>query len=230
MRKRPCTQDVTPVHEKRQYALIWSEFKVKFKLRYLMDELEIETRRVLPGKRRRAPRRRRRIVVGAIAVVFIAFVALTAYLFVWPEQGMPATVDAIVMMDGTGSRLDTTLDLGWAHRAPVLVISRGSAYWGHGSVCAPKIPRVTVICFEPNPATTQGEAEFAGRLARLYHWKTIALVTTTPQDARARLRLERCFSGKIYVVTAPLPKLDWPYELAYEWGATLKAFFVQRAC
>jgi uncharacterized SAM-binding protein YcdF (DUF218 family) len=87
-----------------------------------------------------------------------------------------------------------------------------------------------VICFEPNPATTQGEAEFAGRLARLYHWKTIALVTTTPQDTRARLRLERCFSGKIYVVTASLPKLDWPYELAYEWGATLKAFFVQRAC
>ena len=87
-----------------------------------------------------------------------------------------------------------------------------------------------MICFDPNPATTQGEAEFAGRLARRYHWRSIALVTTTPQDTRARLRLERCFSGEVYVVTAPLPAQDWPHALVYEWGATLKALFLQRAC
>jgi hypothetical protein len=54
---------------------------------------------------------------------------------------------------------------------------------------------VHVICFDPNPATTTGEAEFVGRLARKYHWQSIALVTITPQDSRARLRVERCFKG-----------------------------------
>jgi uncharacterized SAM-binding protein YcdF (DUF218 family) len=151
-------------------------------------------------------------------------------LFVLPEQGIPAHVDAIVMMNGSGDRLNATLRLGWEHRATTLVISRGSPYWGHGSICAPKIPRITVICFDPHPATTKGEAEFASRLAQRYHWHSIALVTTTPQDTRARLRVERCFSGAVYVVTAPLPAKEWPYELLYEWGATLKALFLQRSC
>ena len=179
--------------------------------------------------RRKMPRTWRiAILVGT--VVLAGFVALTARLFIWPAQGMPTHVDAIVMMNGPGDRLDTALQLGWGKRAPVLVISRGSPYWGHGGICAPKMPQVTVICFDPNPATTQGEAEFAGRLAQRYHWQSIALVTTTPQDTRGRLRMKRCFSGDVYVVTTPIPTRDWPYELAYEWGATLKAIFLQRAC
>jgi hypothetical protein len=40
----------------------------------------------------------------------------------------------------------------------------------------------------------------------------------------------RCFSGKIYVITAPLPISDWPYEVAYEWGALFKALVLQPAC
>ena len=155
----------------------------------------------------------------------------TARLFVWPPQGMPARVDAIVMLDGPGNRLDTALKLAWAHRAPMLVLSQGTPDSGHGnSGCASKIPGVRVVCFNPDPATTRGEAEFAGRLARQYHWHSIALVTTTPQDTQARLRLGRCFSGKIYVISAPLPASEWPYAIGYEWGATIKALFLQRSC
>jgi len=65
-------------------------------------------------------------------------------------------------------------------------------------------------------ATTRGEAEFIGRLARIYHWRSLVLVTITPQDTRARLRVDRCFSAPVYVVTAPLPWYAWPYEIAYE--------------
>ena len=187
------------------------------------------TQRVLPARLRSLPRRWRITAIVA-ATVLSGFVVLTARLFVWPEQGMPPQVDAVVMLNGSGSRLNTALRLGWEHRAPALVISRGSQYWGHGSICAPKIPRVTVICFDPTPSTTQGEAEFVGRLARQRHWRSIVLVTTAPQDTRARLRLERCFSGEVYVMTAPFPAQNWPYELVYEWGATVKALFLQRAC
>jgi hypothetical protein len=168
--------------------------------------------------------------MAAAGLLVAVFCAATVRLFVWPDRGMPARVDAIVMLNGQGKRLPTTLDLAWAHRARVVVISRGSPYWGNGSICAPQIPGVRVICFSPRPDTTQGEAEFAGRLARRYHWHSIALVTTTPQDTRARLRVERCFPGSIYVMTAPLRAYDWPYALVYEWGATIKALVFQRAC
>ena len=175
------------------------------------------------------PRRWRLLIAAAALLVAVLGVA-TARLFVWPERGMPGHVDAIVMLNGPGDRLPTALGLARAHRAPVVVISRGSPYWAKGSGCAPQIPGVRVICFSPDPATTQGEAEFAGRLARRYRWHSIVLVTTRPQDTRARLRMERCFPGSIYVMTAPLRAYDWPYALAYEWGATIKALLLQRSC
>jgi hypothetical protein len=87
-----------------------------------------------------------------------------------------------------------------------------------------------VICFDPSPSTTRGEAEFAGRLAARYHWHSIAVVAIPPQDTVARLRVGRCFSGKIYVVNASLPLYEWPYEIVYEWASTIKALFLQRSC
>lgn len=179
------------------------------------------------GETRVMSRRRWSLVV---VVLVIAVSAATLRLFIWPDRGMPTRVSAIVMLNGTGDRLGTALDLAWQHRAAFVVISRGSLDYGHGGDCAPSIPQVKVICFDPDPATTQGEAEFAGRLARKYHWQSVALVTITPQDSRARLRVERCLSGPVYVVTAPLSLSAWPYEIAYEWAATVKAYIFQRGC
>lgn len=134
------------------------------------------------------------------------------------------------MLNGPGNRLDTALKLAWAHRAPVVVISQSSPFWGHGSICAPKIPGVRIICFDPNPATTRGEAEFAARLAERDHWHSIAIVTTAPQTTRARLRVRRCFKGNVYVVNAPLTTYEWPAEIVYEWAATMKALLLQPSC
>jgi hypothetical protein len=169
-------------------------------------------------------------MVTTLLIMLAGLGVATTRLFVVPPQGMPSRVDAIIMLNGPGDRLSTALKLAWARRAPTLVISRGSPIWGHGSACAPKIPGVRVICFDPDPATTRGEAEFAGRLARRYRWHSIVLVTSAPQDTRARLRVGRCFKGKIYVINASLPLYEWPYLIAYEWGATMKAVFLQTSC
>lgn len=181
----------------------------------------------------RPRRRKRRIaVIGTITAVVLAFCGLTARLFIFPASGMPAHVDAIVMMAGPGDRFSTALNLAYQHRAPVLVISTGNDHGSSGlsAPCAPPVPGVREICFNPSPGTTQGEAEYAARLARQYHWHSIALVTITPQDSRARLRMERCFSGHVYVMPAPIRLWLWPYELAYEWGATIKALTINRSC
>jgi hypothetical protein len=174
--------------------------------------------------------RRRRRITAAVLIAAAGFCAATARWFVLPDQGMPSRVDAIVMLNGPGDRLNAALDLAWAHRAPMIVISRGSRYWGHGSRCAPRIPRITVICFDPSPSTTRGEAEFTGRLAARYHWRSIVLVAVAPQDIVARLRVGRCFRGKIFVINASLPAPEWPYEIAYEWGSAIRALLFQRSC
>lgn len=92
------------------------------------------------------------------------------------------------------------------------------------------MPEVTLICFNPTPPTTQGEAQFVGRLAKKYRWKSIAVVAIITQDSRARLRVERCFPGQVYVVTAPIRLSIWPYQISYEWAALVKALVFQRDC
>jgi hypothetical protein len=195
--------------------------------------MSIELRRQVGTDARRAWWRRRRWhIASVIAVLFVAFCVATAMLLVWPQQGMPARVDAIVMLNGPGDRLGTALMLGWERKAPVLVISRGSTTFGQGSNCAPPMPDVRVICFDPSPSTTQGEAEFIGRLASRYHWRSVVLVTITPQITPGRIWLGRCLprGTAVYAVAAPLRALAWPPMLLYEWGSVINAEVFHRGC
>jgi hypothetical protein len=160
--------------------------------------------------------------------LFVAFGAVTARLLAWPTEGMPARVSAIVMLAGPGDRMAVALRLAREQRAPMLVVSRG--WHGYGGPCPPPTPGVKLICFEPDPGNTRGEAEFVGGIARRYHWNSVVLVTTRPQDTRARIIFGRCFGGPVFVVTASLPRGDWPYEIAYGWGALVKALVLYRAC
>ena len=143
------------------------------------------------GQGERRPFRARRALAAAVALV-VAFVLVTARLFVWPAQGMPHDVSAIVMLAGPGNRMPVALQLAREHRAPVLVISRG--WQGYGGPCPSAVPGVKLICFDPDPGNTRGEAEAIGRLARQYDWSSVVLVTTQepryprPADGKALLR------------------------------------------
>ena len=166
--------------------------------------------------------------IGVFAAFITAFAIITARVIVWPVQGIPTRVSAIVMLAGPGDRLATALKLARERRAPVLVVSRGQH--GYGGPCPAATPGVKLICFEPVPGNTRGEAEFAGKLARQYHWRSIGLVTGPEQDTRARIMMGRCFGGPVYVVAGSLPLGMWPYQIAYEWGALFKALFLHRDC
>jgi uncharacterized SAM-binding protein YcdF (DUF218 family) len=168
-----------------------------------------------------------RIAVAAM-VLFVAFGLVTARLIVWPTQGMPARVSAIVVLAGRGDRLPAALQLAREHRASMLVVSQG--WEGYGGACPPMMPDVKVICFDPNPGDTRGEAEVVGRLAMRYRWSSVVLVTSAGQDTRARIIMGRCFDGSVYVVTASLHWSQWPYEIVYGWGALIKALTLNRAC
>jgi hypothetical protein len=182
-----------------------------------------------PARSRRAGPRRRRfwLLLAAPAAVLVA-AAITLRLFVWPAEGMPPRVSAIVMMNNWGNPLQVALRLARQHRAGYLVISQGTP--ANDFACPGPVAGVRLICFHPGPATTQGEAEYAGRLAKRYHWRSIALVTIVPQASRGRLRMKRCFPGRVYTVTAPIAASTWPEQITYQWGALIKALVFQRGC
>ena len=132
------------------------------------------------------------------------------------------------MLAGPGNRLPVALQLAREHRAPILAVSQGRH--GYGGPCPSAVPGVKLICFDPNPGNTRGEAEFTGRLAKQYHLTSVVFVTIRAQATRARILSGDCFGGSVYVITASLPLSNWPYQIAYEWGALIKALFLDRGC
>ena len=64
----------------------------------LTDEVPEQSTQLGDVPRRR--RRRRTLLAVTLVAVLVAFCGLTARLFVFPASGMPAHVDAIVMMNG----------------------------------------------------------------------------------------------------------------------------------
>jgi hypothetical protein len=179
-----------------------------------------------PDGRARAGRWRKALI--ALLVIVVGFAGATARILVWPPQGAPAHVSAIVLFAGPGDRMPVAQQLAREHRAPVLVISRG--WMGYGGPCPAPTPGVQTICFDPNPGDTRGEAEHVGVLAKQHGWSSLILVVTRAQAERARLLVGRCFGGATYVVTAPIAVSQWPYQLAYGWGALIKALATHTSC
>jgi DUF218 domain len=111
--------------------------------------------------------------------------------------------------------------------APVLVASRGPA-----ELCGKETP-FEVVCFEPAPDRTQGEAQVAARLARERGWRSLVVVTSRYHATRARMLFQRCFDGDLRVVgvepdsPAGLPSAA---NLVREWGGFGHAFVVERGC
>jgi uncharacterized SAM-binding protein YcdF (DUF218 family) len=167
--------------------------------------------------------------VAIFFVFFVAFCTGSALLFVFPTTGSPTRVDAIVVLGGGGDRIGLGLQLAREDRAPYLVLSMGLP-WLPPGICTQHVGAAKVICFQPSPDTTQGEAEGASRIAERHGWHSLLLVTTRDQVWRAHLRFQRCYSGRIYAAAAPVAGYDWPFAIAYQWAGTVKAEIFQRGC
>jgi uncharacterized SAM-binding protein YcdF (DUF218 family) len=169
------------------------------------------------------------VLAVTILLLFVVFCTFIARLFVFPATGMPARADAIVVLGGDGDRLDFGLQLASDGRAAYLVLSKGLP-WIPPGICTRHVGPAKVICFQPDPDTTQGEARGASRLAKRYGWRSLLLVTTQDQVWRAHLRFQRCYTGRIYGVASPIAWYRWPYAIAYQWAGTVKAEVFQRGC
>jgi uncharacterized SAM-binding protein YcdF (DUF218 family) len=173
-----------------------------------------------PTKR---PSRRRWWV--ALGVVLTLFVVATGRLFAIPHNQTPSRADAIIVLGGRGHRLAKAAELAHQGVAPVLVVSDGIT-----NCPRKRVPGIPIVCFMPDPFTTQGEARSVEAMARSNGWHHLVVVTSTDQRTRAMLRFGRCTNIKIDYVTTPLPWQQWPWLIAYQWGALVKALTLQRGC
>lgn len=185
---------------------------------------------IAPPPRRRLERRR--TVGWAAALVLGTLTVLTCRWFVWPDTDPPAQVDAIVMYGGSGNRFDLARNLAQSGYAETVVLSDpkdpAEQYTAYGGFCA-QDHSYEALCFDPVPRTTRGESRFVADLARERGWNRILLVTDTEQATRAKMLLERCWSGDVDVVTvnAGISSL---VRVAYEWAAWTRAQVTRRAC
>ena len=171
----------------------------------------------------------RRFLVVALAAWLVA----TAFLFVWPRQDSPERADAVVVLSGSRKhRLPRALELMRSRVAPTLVISGGRLRGWHEAnrLCDGERARFRVICFEPDPDSTQGEAEETARLAKRRGWDSLVVVTSHFHVTRARMLFARCFDGDVDAVGARSTSLYLPLNLLTEWGKLGYQLTVQREC
>lgn len=166
--------------------------------------------------------------------LLVAWLGACILLVAEPTVNRPVRSDAILVLGPplVDGRLDEALRLAAGHYAGTVVISIG---WAKGRqripACANDNPAYRVICFQPQPTTTRGEAEEIGRLARTYGWHSVLVVTSRYHVSRARLIVSRCMPGTVRMIAAPAePTLTgWLYQFAYQTGGFGKAF-LHRQC
>jgi len=183
-----------------------------------------------PVSRARLARR----LVAALLVLLLVWLVACFVLVVHPATDRPVHSDAILVLGSptVDGRADEGVRLAEAGYAGTLVISIG---WAKGRkrvpACADDNPRYRVICFQPDPTTTRGEAEELGRLARQHDWHSVLVVTSVYHTSRARLIVDRCMPGTVRMVaTSARPSLrGWAYQFLYQTGGFGKAL-LHRSC
>jgi uncharacterized SAM-binding protein YcdF (DUF218 family) len=173
------------------------------------------------------------VVFRVVALAVVAWLAACAFLFVWPQEDEVSRADAVVVLSGGRKfRLEKGLELVRDGVSDTLVISDGRADdWPEANaLCANGADGFRVLCFKPDPYSTQGEAQAVARLGRARGWRTVAVVTSTFHVYRARLLFERCFAGDVAAIGAEYKLRYLPLALFWETGKLAHALTVDRDC
>ena len=170
------------------------------------------------------------MVSGAATLVLIWLVG-GWFVIVHPAADSPAKVDAILVLgppqpNGRFADAYRLVQQGYADNLVVSVPSYPDVTVltaCHAGVAGK--PAARVICFQPRPATTQGEARMLATLATQHHWRRVMVITSTYHISRARLIVRRCYSGTLLMVPARtgISVGEWAYQYLYQSGAYVKA-------
>lgn len=184
------------------------------------------------------PRRR---WLGRTFVAVLVFGLLIGFgghrLYVNPtvdDLGPGESVDAVVALGGMVETATFAQSLVERGAAPILVLSDPySPQVGRPvhRTCASRPSRYQIICFNPDPSTTRGEAREIEALARAHNWTRVAVVAPTFHISRARLLVRRCYPNTLLMLAMPthVAWSNWTYQYVRQTLGYVKAA-VSRTC
>ncbi|GGH91187.1 hypothetical protein GCM10007170_06750 [Arthrobacter liuii] len=162
-------------------------------------------------------------VVGAALMVIWIMAGL--WLFVVPPADHARRADVLLVLGPPDDRMDYAEQLMQHGDAGTLAVS--SPVDNAGQFTAPICKAATaypVICFHPEPFTTQGEARSLQALAQQHSWHSANVLTAQFHITRARVIVARCYTGDLRMLDYS-PQLSlgaWAYQYAYQSAAFLK--------
>ncbi|WP_247596212.1 MULTISPECIES: YdcF family protein [unclassified Rhodococcus (in: high G+C Gram-positive bacteria)] len=177
------------------------------------------------------------IVAIMLPVLLVSLIGFGGYLTFTRAAIDPVTpADAIIVLGGEhDGREAYGVSLAEQGVADTVVLSDpyGSKDPVMKKYCDKKTAEYTVLCVDPIPGTTRGEAIFTQQLAQERGWKHVIVVSWRYHLPRARFIFGQCFDGD--VTMRPVPRtygfslVQWEYTYLYQLAGFVKAG-VQGGC
>lgn len=174
-------------------------------------------------------RLRTRTVAITGGLLTAMFVMQLLIVFV-PKTDEPRPVDVVVVLAPQTYRLHAGVELVEAGYSDTMAFSAPSVEYPSWLCSQDALvevdDRVTIVCFEPVPSTTQGEALSFAEVAKMHGWESAAIVTDRSHLNRTRMYFETCAPGIDYTfIMAEHDRsvFDRAFSFVYETFAWLKA-------
>lgn len=163
------------------------------------------------------------------AALMLVWAVVGHSLYVDPQVDTPRRTDVLFVLAPLDDRLDYAVHLMEQGYASTLAVSvpPDEAVTRNADICNDSRP-YRIICFSPEPVTTQGEARALRDLSKAHGWKSADVLTVQFHASRARVLMERCYAGDLHVIPEwrqlpPVAVTDsWAYRFIYETAAFVK--------
>jgi uncharacterized SAM-binding protein YcdF (DUF218 family) len=187
-----------------------------------------------PGRRHRTLARRM-LALATAPLVLVALVAGYQLYLVPLVDPVSARdpADAVLALGGDSRAAGDAYRLAETGAARTVVLSDPyPAPSPLDGICHRPAGAVPIICFRPDPSTTQGEAEELRDLVAAHGWHHVIVMAPTFHITRARMIVRRCFDQRLAMVAVPerYPLYYWIYQVGYQTLGFAKALLVTRGC
>lgn len=174
--------------------------------------------------RRSSVRRALRGAVGVVVVGAVAAGGLLAWVTAFPRTNPASRVDALLVPATQPGAHQEAARLAEAGVTDLLLVSTPPEV--PTGLCHDPPVGTEVVCFAPDPKSTQGEAMAGTRIAREHGVETLGVLTFDHHVERSRLLVERCWDGPVHLYEFE-PRRGTAgkvYDFVYAMGAYGKAF------
>ena len=165
-----------------------------------------------------------KILIGAVAVAGLGLFLSV----VRPPTATDPTGDAVVVhAGGRGERLRRALEMMETGAAPTLVIMGGSVdHWPAAQRLCGQTSPFEVLCPDPVPGTTLGEARALSELVSARGWNSVVAITSDYHLRRAHFLDRKCNPDLVVhgvAASSELPPASWLASVAREVIALMEA-------